>query len=341
MNKRFWKIALLLAVPLALFAFAAACNELSPKTLVIVPGSGGSLSSASFTVDGRYILADDSEEFYVWDVAAKRVVLKLMYQGFVPAYLGNERFIVSADDLPDKGTALPERFKFIAWPSGFTPAWLNFPPDGKTWLGVVSGAGEQEWIASWSVFGAASPKLLFPLNQKPSGSAVQSDVGMLADKKTVLVSYFREQERGQPAGAGLQLWDIETKKMRLLKLDRLMREFIFSVASTVDGRLFLFNPRLNKVVVANYKSGLKIREFSLKSFRNPVDGRYTVSISPDCSVLAGQTVGMTDVGLWDMKTGNLLRRIPAPNTSLLDFSPDSRTLASGGDDGTVKLWRIK
>ena len=44
--------------------------------------------------------------------------------------------------------------------------------------------------------------------------------------------------------------------------------------------------------------------------------------------------------LWDVKTGNCLRTIPAhsdPVTSV-DFSKDGNTIVSGSYDGLVRIW---
>ena len=45
------------------------------------------------------------------------------------------------------------------------------------------------------------------------------------------------------------------------------------------------------------------------------------------------------VSVYDSSTGNLLVELPI-SASSLSFSPDSNTLATGGEDGEVKIWNI-
>ena len=59
-------------------------------------------------------------------------------------------------------------------------------------------------------------------------------------------------------------------------------------------------------------------------------------------LLAGRTASAC-VGLWDARTGRLLRELDGSRSSgrALAFSPDGRLLAGGDYRGCVKLWRVE
>ena len=68
----------------------------------------------------------------------------------------------------------------------------------------------------------------------------------------------------------------------------------------------------------------------------------SVAFNPDSRTLASDSVDQT-VRLWDIKTGQSLKIIPAhkARVSSVTFSPDGQILASSSVDETIKLWDVR
>jgi WD40 repeat protein len=67
----------------------------------------------------------------------------------------------------------------------------------------------------------------------------------------------------------------------------------------------------------------------------------TVALSPDGTTIAVSTSGT--VQLWDLETGQQIGDPIDPGDGtvfMLAFSPDGKTLATGANDGTVRLWNV-
>lgn len=62
----------------------------------------------------------------------------------------------------------------------------------------------------------------------------------------------------------------------------------------------------------------------------------SIAVSPDGTRVAA---GLDELNVWDLRTGELLFSRPAPEGIIgLDWSPDGRSIASGGQDGIARIW---
>jgi hypothetical protein len=84
--------------------------------------------------------------------------------------------------------------------------------------------------------------------------------------------------------------------------------------------------------------------------RPAVKAVYCLAFSPDGKQLLSGSEDQT-LKLWDASTGNLIREFKAHDAKAfpkghrdavycLAFSPDGKTVASGGADRTIKLWNV-
>src|SRR5262249_23771991 len=160
-------------------------------------------------------------------------------------------------------------------------------------------------------------------------------LGFSADGKR-LASYTWDQGKVM----SIRLWDVATGKPGLLI--HTGQDWPTPVALSPDGKLLAAGGSQDGAVrVWDADSGKKRHQFEVCD--KPENARFytacPVAFSPDSRVLAvGGWRGTT--GLWDAATGKLLHRFDDPSTKVaaLVFSPDGRTLVTGGN--AVRLWEV-
>lgn len=113
-----------------------------------------------------------------------------------------------------------------------------------------------------------------------------------------------------------------------------------SVAYSADGRLVAATRWPDRVGAG--LGGVHVWDATTGELRFTTDADADwVAFDPDGQIVAATSQLSSTIDLWDVESGELVRSLEsnAPSTSV-EFDPRGTTLASGGLDGGVRIWRI-
>jgi hypothetical protein len=127
---------------------------------------------------------------------------------------------------------------------------------------------------------------------------------------------------------------------------------ILSKPKTIEANIIDFLPDNRTIAL----QGVSLQDESIVCFLNVITGRqhsvvrarsdifeFSPSLPHAPALLADANFHGHEIWLWDIRSGRLIRRLNWRGNALTGFifSPDGKTIAAGGYDGKVVLWRIR
>lgn len=306
-------------------------NTNSGRELGLLSGGSTSIRSLEFSPDGRHLAtASASGTIQVWDVSRRLLLLSLnRHAGRVEslAYAPDGRRFASIGGgqvllwNAANGQVLAE---FMG--SGTLQGSLAFSPSGNTL--VASGWGHS--VREWDVEQSAALQTLSGLRNRTEHASFSPD------GRTFLTS---------SRGGGLGFWDTATGRL----VGHLPVRSRFAVVSP-NNKLMAVGVTDGGVLLYSFPPGKEpIRELNTNFHRV-----ISASFSPDNRLLAVR--GDHPVAqVWDLGSNQLAANLPHDErvksvvfvdggqefdvvVTCLSFSPDGETLATGSQDGLLRLW---
>lgn len=165
-----------------------------------------------------------------------------------------------------------------------------------------------------------------------TGAVVTVLLGHMHEVQTVVFNPSGAILASSDADGILCLWDVETHALWAI-----LREHIRGISE------ILFSPDGTCLIVVSFDGLLHFWDIELGVVRFVLPGAAPIAFSPDGTLLvSGKGAFNPTICLWDVQTGALVAELRGHALVLksLVFSADATVLASGGADGTVRLWCV-
>ena len=210
---------------------------------------------------------------------------------------------------------------------------VMFSPDGAA---VMSGS----WDTVVDVWDAASGTTLRQMRGDPSFSLARAYAGLPGGITAYMrvVSPAMNPAMNRLAAVGdpdlISVWDVS--KNTKLKDFKPEKEGINSIALSPSGEVLAGGGLTGNIKLWDVNSGAELATIK-RGHSSDV-----IALSPDSSIVAQSEDEGHIVKLWDTHDETTLRKLAGHTDTIntLAFSPDSKTLASGSDDDTIRVWDV-
>jgi WD40 repeat protein len=301
---QFSKAARRLGVAAVCLALSAPLSAQEPKPRAIFEGHVGGVESLSFSPDGKTLASACSGcSIKLWDVASGRNTATMKEEG-------------------PGAKKLPYRWATAA-----------FSPDGKK----LATGGWFNRVKLWDVATLKGQVLLDDYKQCPETWIVFSHDGETLASGGVC--------RGE-----MKLFDVASGQARstYLKTPGTFGDYnphgVLAAAFTPDGKTLVSIAIPNEIrlwdVATGKQSKLQKTDQEIGQWCNAI-----AAFSPDVKTVATSQYGDTSITLWEVATSKARAVFKGQKEQevkvwSLTFSLDGKTLASGDEKGTIKLWDV-
>jgi WD40 repeat protein len=292
-----------------------------PDDVVDLGQQDGNVTVLEFSSDGESLLSGSSagtNSVRLWNLGTQQssAIADVLPPVTSAAFnadgqlcaVGNEGTVIVFSRLEQRVLKSFKTTADIAVPS------LSFHPDGS----LLAGSSNLS-VKIWSL---KTDQLEHELNGYNNGI---SGVAFSQDGSTLIVS---------PINGPLELWDVSTWS-KIINIP-------------VNGKKygFAYNAAMNSVALGGEKGRVTVVDLNTQSVRfTQALGSGTVfslSFSPNGVYLAS-SVFLEQAAIWDAVTGRVLVRFGDPEEPIaaVRWRPDGSALATGDDNGFVRLWPLK
>jgi WD40 repeat protein len=282
-------------------------------------GHGGSVYSAPFSPDGRYVgSASRDHTAMIWDVSSGRVVRTLAGHSdmiFFSAFSPNGRYLATASrDHTAKVWDLASGLEVLTLEGHSN--WVHsvaFGPDGR----YIATGSDDNSIKIWD---------------STSGVGVFTLSGHSRSVMSVAFSPDGKYLASGSLDSSIKIWEVSTG--RAVRTMTGHSSGVVCVIFSPDGKYVASASADRTARVWEVDTGRLMRSLRTDSQVN------SVSFSPDGRYLAGGCFDGT-VRLWDLATARELSALKGHIHRVFGvaFSPDGRLLSSAGEDESIRLWR--